>query len=84
MLYKRNSDWVLMSRIRDHLEADEVLDVQTAGFTKCRFPVLAKRYVVRDGEVLHADLSSPTRSTSSVVLLLKGSEVTHYNQHLVR
>lgn len=27
-------------------------------FTKCRFPVLAKRYVVRDGEVLHADLSS--------------------------
>ncbi|WP_430506323.1 hypothetical protein [Haloparvum sp. PAK95] len=48
-----------MSRIRDHLEADEVLDVQTAGFTKCRFPVLAKRYVVRDGEVLHADLSSP-------------------------
>ncbi len=59
MLYKRNSDRVLMSRIRDHLEADEVLDVQTAGFTKCRFPVLAKRYVVRDGEVLHADLSSP-------------------------
>ncbi|ELY72070.1 hypothetical protein C487_19693 [Natrinema pallidum DSM 3751] len=37
----------------------EELDIQTAGFTKCRFPVLAKRYVVRDGEVLHADLSSP-------------------------
>jgi hypothetical protein len=26
---------------------------------KCHFPVLAKRYVVRNGEVLHADLSSP-------------------------
>lgn len=33
------------------------LDIQTAGFTKCRFPVLAKRYVVRHGEVLHTDLS---------------------------
>lgn len=45
--------------LADHLEADEELDIRTAGFTKCRFPVLAKRYVVRDGEVLHADLSSP-------------------------
>ena len=44
--------------LADHLEADEELDIQTAGFTKCRFPVLAKRYVVRDGEVLHADLNS--------------------------
>jgi len=33
-------------------------DIQTAGYTKCRFPVLAKRYVVRDGEVLYADLST--------------------------
>jgi len=53
--------------LADHLEPNEEFDIQTAGFTKCRFPVLAKRYVVRDGEVLHADLSSPTRSTSSVV-----------------
>ncbi|ELK55923.1 hypothetical protein C452_01975 [Haloferax volcanii JCM 10717] len=45
--------------VADHLEADGELDIQTAGFTKCRFPVLAKRYVIRDGEVLHADLSSP-------------------------
>jgi hypothetical protein len=42
-----------------YLEPNEELDIQTAGFTKCRFPVLAKRYVVRDGEILHADLSSP-------------------------
>ena len=42
-----------------HLESDEEFDIRTAAFTKCRFPVLAKRYVVRDGEVLDADLSSP-------------------------
>jgi hypothetical protein len=47
-----------LREVADHLEADEELDIQTAGFTKCRFPVLAKRYVVRDAEVLHADLSS--------------------------
>jgi len=33
--------------------------IQTTGYTKCRFPVLAKRYVVRDGEVLHADPQFP-------------------------
>ncbi|WP_435120114.1 hypothetical protein [Halolamina sp. C58] len=43
--------------LAEYLEPDEELDIQTAGFTKCRFPVLAKRYVVRDGKVLHADLS---------------------------
>lgn len=40
-----------------YLESGEELDIQTAGYTKCRFPVLAKRYVVREGDVLHADLS---------------------------
>ncbi|GGM74180.1 hypothetical protein J2752_002615 [Halarchaeum rubridurum] len=45
--------------LAEYLEPDEEFDIQTDGFTKCRFPVLAKRYVVRDGEVLHADLSSP-------------------------
>jgi hypothetical protein len=48
-----------LRELADHLEADEELDIQTAGSTNCRFPVLAKRYVVRDGEVLYADLSSP-------------------------
>jgi len=48
-----------LRELADYLEANEELDIQTAGFTKCRFPVLAKRYVVRDGKVLHADLSSP-------------------------
>lgn len=47
-----------LRELADHLKAEEELDIQTAGFTKCRFPVLAKRYIVRDGEVLHADLSS--------------------------
>jgi hypothetical protein len=41
-----------------YIDEDEELDIQTAGFTKCRFPVLATRYVVRPGEVLHADLGS--------------------------
>lgn len=44
--------------LADYLEPDEELDIQTAGFTKCRFPVLARRYVVRDGGVFHADLGS--------------------------
>lgn len=39
------------------VEGDE-LDIQTAGFTKCRYPMQAKRYVVRHGEILHADLSN--------------------------
>jgi hypothetical protein len=47
-----------LQSLAEYLEPDEEFDIQTAGFTKCRFPVLAKRYVVRDGEVLHADLSS--------------------------
>jgi len=33
--------------LAEYLEPDEEFDIQTAGFTKCRFPVLAKRYVVR-------------------------------------
>nr|WP_081603290.1 MULTISPECIES: hypothetical protein [unclassified Haloferax] len=47
-----------LRKLANYLEPDEELDIQTAGFTNCRFPVLAKRYVVRDGEVLHADLNS--------------------------
>jgi len=39
-----------------YVEEGDELDIQTAGFTKCRFPVLASRYVVRDGDVLQADL----------------------------
>jgi hypothetical protein len=45
--------------LAEYLEPNEAFDIQTAGFTKCRFPVLAERYVVRDGDILHADLSSP-------------------------
>jgi len=70
--------------LADHLEPNEEFDIQTAGFTKCRFPVLAKRYVVRDGEVLHADLSSPTRSTSSVVRPREGCGATQHKHRLVR
>ena len=40
-----------------YLVDGEELDIRTAGFTKCRFPVLAQRYVIYDGAVLHADLT---------------------------
>jgi hypothetical protein len=43
--------------LAEYVDEGEALDIQTAGFTKCRFPVLARRYVVRDSEVLHADLT---------------------------
>jgi hypothetical protein len=46
-----------LRELATHLEPGEELDIQTAGFTKCRVPVLAKRYVVRGDAVLHADLS---------------------------
>jgi len=45
--------------LAEYLEPNEALDIQTAGFTKRRLPVLAKRYVVRDADILHADLGSP-------------------------
>lgn len=48
----------LLWDLADYVAEDEEFDIQTAGFTKCRFPVLAKRYVVRPGEVLHADLDT--------------------------
>ena len=44
-------------QLAEYIDSGEELDIQTAGYTKCRFPVLANRYVVRDGEALHADLS---------------------------
>jgi hypothetical protein len=49
----------LLRELANYLKSDEEFDIQTAGFTNCRFPVLAKRYLVRDGKVLHTDLSSP-------------------------
>jgi hypothetical protein len=43
--------------LAEYIDEEEQLDIQIAGFTKCRFPVLARRYVVRHSEVLHADLT---------------------------
>ena len=42
--------------LSEYIAPDAELDIQTAGYTKCRFPVHAQRYVVRENEVLHADL----------------------------
>ena len=46
-----------LRQLAEYIDGNEEFDIQTAGCTKFRFPVLATRYVVRDGEVLHADLS---------------------------
>ena len=43
--------------LAEYINEGEALDIQTAGFTNCRFPVLARRYVVRHDEVLGADLT---------------------------
>lgn len=48
-----------LKRLAGLLEDGEELDIQTAGFTKCRYPLLAQRYVLRDGEVLKATLDNP-------------------------
>jgi hypothetical protein len=42
----------------EYIKPGDELDIQTAGFTKCRHPVLASRYVLRDGQVLWATLDS--------------------------
>lgn len=44
--------------LSEYIAPDGELDIQTAGYTKYRFPVHAQRYVVRENEVLHADLQS--------------------------
>lgn len=46
-----------LRQLAEYIDGGEELDIQTAGYTKCRFPVLATRYVIRNDEVLHADLS---------------------------
>ena len=46
-----------LRQLAEYIDGDEEFDIQTAGYTKCRFPVLAKRFVVREDEVLRADLS---------------------------
>ncbi|WP_198668075.1 hypothetical protein [Saliphagus sp. LR7] len=43
-------------RLAEYIEEGDELDIQSAGFTKCRYPVHACRYVIRNGAVLHADL----------------------------
>ncbi|MFC4986315.1 hypothetical protein [Saliphagus infecundisoli] len=43
-------------KLAEYIEEDAELDIQSAGFTKCRYPVHACRYVIRNGAVLHADL----------------------------
>ena len=39
-----------LRELASYIATDETLDIQTAGFTKCRFPVLASRCVGRRTE----------------------------------
>ena len=43
--------------LAEYVAEGEELDIQIAGFTKCRFPMHAQRWVVRPEEVRQADLS---------------------------
>ena len=47
-----------LRQLSEYITPDAEFGIQTAGYTKCRFPVHAQRYVVRENEVLHADLGS--------------------------
>lgn len=42
--------------LAEYIAEGEEFDIQMVGFEKCRYPVLAARYVVRPGEVLYTDL----------------------------
>jgi len=53
----------LLQELADYLEADEELDVQTAGSIQCRFPMLAKRYSFATGRPSTQTSVPPTRST---------------------
>lgn len=56
-----------LSELANYIGPDEKLDIQSAGFTKCRFPVHAQRYVIQNGKVLNTDLGdglSPIKQTS--------------------
>lgn len=60
---RTNADPIEVGTVLEYMggttfESEEELRQQIAGYTKCRFPVHAQRYVVRENEVLHADLGS--------------------------
>jgi hypothetical protein len=53
--------------LAEYLEPEGEFDIQTAGFTKCRFPVLAKRCVIATVRCSTRPSVPPNRSTSSGV-----------------
>ena len=50
----------LLRDLAAYIAEGEELDIQSAGFTKCRYPMYATRYVLRPTEILQADLHTPT------------------------
>lgn len=63
----------LLRELANYIAEDEELDIQSARFTKCRYPMYATRYIVRPTEILQADLHSPTP--------LPPEEQPHANDH---
>lgn len=43
-------------KLAEYIEDGDELDIQSAGFIKCRHPVHACRYIVRPDELLYANL----------------------------
>ena len=52
--------YAFLRALAEYVAPEANLDIQTAGYTNCRFPVLAQRFVIRGGEVFHAGLSHLT------------------------
>lgn len=46
-----------LRRLATYIERDNTLDIMTVGHTKCRYPHLAQRYVVKSDGVYYTDLS---------------------------
>lgn len=55
-----------LQRLANHLESGEELDIRIAEYPKFRLPVLAKRYVIREGDVLDTDRSARGKTAQRV------------------
>lgn len=54
--YDESATHEFLFALAEYVADGEEFDIRTVGHEKCRYPVLASRYAVRSGEVLHANL----------------------------
>ena len=52
-----------LSELAEYICEDEELNIQAAGFTKCRYPPYAVRYIVRSDGFVRVDLDGWQRSS---------------------